>query len=121
MLFTWSSWWYQCRRFMAELELSILNFPGRSSLTVIEAAKAMECTSEHIGNFCRSGEIKAVFVGPGRNRFRIPMAAWREFILGRMTGKPKSRKGKTGKAGARKGREGDRPARPAKRLAGSRR
>lgn len=66
-----------------------LDFPGRVTLTVDEIATRLGATTQHILDLIEEGELVAVDLsgkGATRRYCKIPVEAYREFIVKRMTG-----------------------------------
>jgi hypothetical protein len=57
-----------------------VDFPGRSSITSLEVSLVLKCSFEHVGNLCRSGDLKGTREGKNRNGYRIALADWRAFV-----------------------------------------
>lgn len=67
-----------------------LDFPERKALTPDEVAQRLGCTGRHIRELVDEGRIEAIDIS-GRNNIsdrktcRIPVEAYRQFILGSLT------------------------------------
>lgn len=69
--------------------LASLDFPGRSSLYLGEIAERLGCSVRHLLNHIDAGELVGLDIScPSVNRrsIRIPIEAYRNFILKRLTG-----------------------------------
>ena len=67
-----------------------LDFPGRTTIRPHEAAAAIGCHVDHIYDLADEGVLKAVNISGGNNLtdrrcLRIPVEAWRQFLLARST------------------------------------
>jgi hypothetical protein len=67
----------------------LLDFPGRTTLTVAEIAAKLGWTEKHIGDLVTEGELPAIN-GAGKNAsrgsYRIPVESYRDWVTARMTG-----------------------------------
>lgn len=70
-----------------ELPFALLEFHGRSILSVQEAAERLDCTRRHICNLIDAQELAAINIGTGQTRTsaRIPVEAFRDFVIRSMT------------------------------------
>lgn len=67
-----------------ELPYSLLETNGRSVLTVAEIAEQLCCTPRHVTSLIDSGELVAIDIsgkGTSRMRARVPVEAWRDFVV----------------------------------------
>lgn len=66
-----------------------LDFPGRSTLYLGEIGERLGCSVRHLLNLIDDGEFVGLDVSAGaanRRSIRIPIEAYRNFILKRLTG-----------------------------------
>ena len=69
-----------------------LDFPGRWTLKVGEVAERLGVSEQHILNLIDEGEFRALNLAPGRSRklIRIPIEAYRDFILRTFSGEARN-------------------------------
>lgn len=66
-----------------------LDFPGRTVLYMHEIAERLGCSIDQLYKLADDGVLCAVDIaskGASRRELRVPIEAWRNFILARMTG-----------------------------------
>ena len=66
-----------------------LDFPGRSVLYMHEIAERLGCSIDQAYDLTEDGSLVAINIasaGASRRELRVPIEAWRNFILARMTG-----------------------------------
>lgn len=66
-----------------------LDFPGRTVLTVAEIAERLNFTVQHILDLIAEGELTAINgagKGASRSSMRVPIEAYRNFVVVRITG-----------------------------------
>lgn len=65
----------------------MLDFHGRVSLTVAEAAERLFCSNQHVLNLIDSGALAAVDIAARNSRMaaRIPVESFRDFVIRGMT------------------------------------
>lgn len=70
-----------------ELPFALLDTHGRTVLTVREVAARLHCTPQHVCELIASQTLTAVNIGTGKRRMaaRIPVEAFRDFIIRSMT------------------------------------
>lgn len=67
-----------------------LDFPGRVSLRVEEVAEKLGITSKHVTDLITEGKLQAIDVrgsGAGRACYRVPIEAYRDYIVRALTTK----------------------------------
>lgn len=73
----------------SEFPFISLDFPGRTMLYPHEAAERLGCSIDQVYDLADEGAISAIDIaspGSRRRELRIPIEAWRNFIIARMTG-----------------------------------
>ena len=70
-----------------ELPFALLDLQGRTVLSVKEVAAKLHCTPRHVCELISAQELAAVNIGTGQSRMaaRIPVEAFRDFVLRGMT------------------------------------
>tara|TARA_X000001388_G_scaffold66417_1_gene53220 strand:+ start:528 stop:851 length:324 start_codon:yes stop_codon:yes gene_type:complete len=70
-----------------ELPFSLLDLQGRTVLTVKDVAERLHCTTRHVCELIDAEELAAINISKGRSRLhaRIPVEAFREFVVRGMT------------------------------------
>lgn len=66
-----------------------LDFRGRTVLYMHEIAERLGCSIDQVYDLADDGSLVAVNIasqGASRRELRVPIEAWRDFILVRMTG-----------------------------------
>ena len=72
-----------------EFPFSSLDFPGRTTLYPHELAERLGCSIDQVHDLADEGAISAIDIaspGARRRELRVPIEAWRNFIIARMTG-----------------------------------
>lgn len=70
--------------------LACLDFPGRGTVTVREIAKKLGYCDRHVAGWIEAGELIAIDgkgKGSVRSAHRVPVDAYRDFIIRRLTNK----------------------------------
>lgn len=68
--------------------LPSLDFPGRTTLTLQEIAKKLDCTTTHLIHLIEDGSLQAIDIkgaGGVRNTWRVPIENYRQFVAKRMS------------------------------------
>jgi excisionase family DNA binding protein len=70
-----------------ELPFSLLDVQGRMTLSVQEVAERLGCTPRHVCELIGSQTICAINIGKGKSRTaaRIPVEAFRDFVIRSLT------------------------------------
>lgn len=67
-----------------------LDFPGRSAVTLGEISEKLRCTVEHLLNEYEAGAFPGAIdikgTGASRRTIRVPIEAYRTYVLMRMSG-----------------------------------
>lgn len=70
-----------------DLPFSLLDTQGKVVLSVREVAERLGCTTQHVANLIASGHLAALSIGQGQSRMaaRIPVEAFRDFVIRSLT------------------------------------
>lgn len=70
-----------------ELPFALLDLHGRTVLTVKEVATILKCSSRQVCELIRAQELTGINIGLGESRMaaRIPVEAFRDFVIRSMT------------------------------------